>query len=322
MKVVLTGASGFVGRALGNALSATSKITAVTGLVRAPVTGVGFDTRVINDLSDKKGLQDSFRGADVVVHLAARAHVLGDESQEPLSEFRRVNVEGTLNVAKAALESGVSRLVFLSSIGVNGNKTEGNPFSEKSIPDPVSDYALSKWEAEESLRNLCAGSLMELVIVRPPLVYAGQAPGNFGRLLKLVSAGIPLPFGAVSNFRSMVALDNLVDFLQSCILHPEASNETFLISDGEDLSLAQIIGCLAEGMAKRVILVPVPVAILSLGANILGKGAIIEQLCGSLQVDAGKARRVLGWTPVLDARQALKDAGKHYSLLKSAGDDA
>jgi nucleoside-diphosphate-sugar epimerase len=317
MRVIVTGASGFVGSALGRAIKSKDGVDSVIGLVREEKAGLGFATRTAGNLFEDGNWRECLDGADVVIHLAARAHVLNDGHEDPLTEFRRVNVDGSLRVAEAALKAGVKRFVFVSSIGVNGNQTLTSPFNELTPPAPVSDYAVSKWEAEQALSRFFSGTGVELVTVRPPLVYAGHAPGNFQRLMWLVAKGLPLPFGAVDNQRSMIALENLVDFLMCCARHPDASGETFLVSDGEDCSLSEILALLAQGMRKRLVQLPFPLVLLQGVARLFGKRALVDQLCGSLQVDSNKSRELLGWQPKVSARDALIDSGRSYARLVS-----
>jgi nucleoside-diphosphate-sugar epimerase len=249
---------------------------------------------------------------DVVVHLAARAHVLQEGVADPLAEFRRVNVDGALSLARQSIANGVKRFIFISSIGVNGGFTSGQAFTENSPEAPHADYAQSKQEAERALKTLAEGSGMELVVIRPPLVYAANAPGNFRRLLKLVASGLPMPFGSVNNRRTMVALPNLVDFINACIQHPAAANETFLVSDSQSISTGEMARLLSQGMGKTTMLLPVPDALMKWTAKLAGKSNLYVQLCCSLEVDNAKARRLLNWQPPLTAQAALVQVGSQY----------
>ena len=312
MKVLVTGATGFVGSALMSALVTEPHIEA-RGAARsgseqdratAPIYGVG-------NIDAKTNWQPCLEGVDAVVHLAARAHVLQESCKDPLSVFREVNVQGTINLAKQCIEAGVKRFVFVSSIGVNGNTTE-RPFTEFCEPKPHADYAISKFEAEQQLTALLENASMELVIVRPPLVYDAAAPGNFRRLLAFVSKGLPLPFGMLENKRSMVSRTNLVDILKLCLTHPAAANEVFLAGDGEDFSTSEIVTLLAKGMGKSATLIPVPLFVLRTASTLLGRRGMYVQLCESLQVDSSKIRQLLGWKPKTNAQTQLIKAGREY----------
>lgn len=301
-RVVVTGASGFVGSQLCRHLHEC---------------GYGVDAWPREERSAEDDIA-ALSGTDCVVHLAGRAHVLHEQSADPLQAFREANCANTLRVARAALAAGVRRFVFVSSIGVNGQQTGEAAFDEHSIPAPHAAYAVSKLEAELQLRELMRGRAMQLVIIRPPLVYAGHAPGNFHRLLGLVAARVPLPFGAVRNRRSMIALDNLVDFIVRCIEHPAAVDQLFVIADGEDLSVGQIADLLAQGMGLRSRQLAIPPRLMHGAARLLGREGLYVQLCGSLQVDAGKARAMLQWQPPLSAQDALRQAGHDYLAGKGA----
>ncbi|WP_349971474.1 NAD-dependent epimerase/dehydratase family protein [Pseudomonas caspiana] len=314
-RCLITGASGFIGRALFDRLQAQG--LAVRGTSRRPAIVPG-DWVQVSDMGPDTDWSEALQGCDVVVHAAGRAHVLSEQGSDPLAEFRQVNVEGTLNLARQALKMGVRRFVFISSIGANGAETvPGQPFSEVCTPQPQQPYARSKLEAEQGLQELLAGSAMEWVIVRPPLVYAGDAPGNFARLLGLVSRKIPLPLGRVNNARSMIALRNLTSFLDLCIQHPAAAGEVFVVADGDDLSTGQMVELLAQGMDHRAMLVPVPARTVRWGLSLLGQEGLGQQLFGSLQVDAGKARTLLGWRPEVSTRDALRDSARQWLRNRS-----
>jgi nucleoside-diphosphate-sugar epimerase len=228
-----------------------------------------------------------------------------EKAAEPLVEFRRVNALGTLNLARQAVQAGVKRFVFLSSVKVNG---ERGVYSEAAPPAPVDAYGVSKAEAELGLRQLATDTGMEVVIVRSPLVYGPGVKANFQTLMHAVARGVPLPLGAIHNHRSMVALDNLVDFILTCIEHPAAANETFLVSDGEDLSTTDLIRRLARAMGRPARLIPVPASVLLGGAMLLGKHEMAQRLLASLQVDISKARQLLGWVPPISVDEGLRRA--------------
>lgn len=315
--VFITGATGFVGRALVEQLMVNMTYE-LNLLVREETTPFNAAVNQIviprqNPYSEPLPLDGSL----AVIHLAGRAHVINDKSKNPLCEFREINVQATLDLARQSVSAGVKRFIFISSIGVNGSLTHSEPFNENCSSRPSADYAISKFEAEQELRSLTSGSAMELVIIRPPLVYAGHAPGNFRRLLKLVSTGVPLPFASVLNSRSMIALENLVDFVSLCIHHPAAANELFLVSDSQSVSTVEMVTHLAEGMGIRPHLFQMPDILLRTGASLLGKHAIYSQLCGSLVVDSTKAQKLLGWVPPISTVDALHKAGRDYIALKT-----
>ncbi|MDZ7662819.1 SDR family oxidoreductase [Thiohalophilus sp.] len=307
--ILLTGATGFIGKALaGKILEQNSH--SLVAVVRNN-NRVDFPSSVklahVADIALKSDWSSALSGMDIVIHLAARAHVINDNGNNSLSELRRVNIDGTLNLARQAAAAGVKRFVFLSSIGVNGNSNI-KPFTEADSPGPVEPYAQSKLEAEEALQQLSTKTGMEIVIIRPPLVYGPGAPGNFGKLLEWVARGVPLPLGSTHNLRSYVGLDNLVDFIVTCIDHPAAANEVFLVSDGEDLSTTELLRRTAVVMGKPARLVPIPPRLLAISAAALGKRDLARRLLGSLRVDISKAREVLGWEPPISVDEGLKRA--------------
>lgn len=308
--ILVTGATGFVGSALVQALSARSGIK-VIGAVRNRAAALPGEVASvpIHNLGPEQDWWAALQGVEVVVHLAARVHVMTDRAANPLTEFRRTNVSGTLRLARQAAQAGVRRFVFISSVGVNGGETFSRPFSASDQPAPHTPYAVSKYEAELALSELAEETGMEVVTLRPPLVYGPNAPGNFATLMKALIKGIPLPLGAVTeNQRSFVALDNLVDLVITCLDHPAAANQTFLVSDGEDLSTAELLRRLGSAMGRPARLLPVPVGVLALGANLLGKPEIFQSLCGSLQVDMSRTRELLGWCPPIGVDEGLKRA--------------
>ena len=310
MRVLVTGATGFVGCSLVAQLVARGRVD-VLALSRQipanPVRGAKYLGGV--DLSPQTKWQPVLAGVHEIVHTAARAHMLHDRAADPLAEFRRVNVAGTLQLAEQAAAMGVRRFVFLSSIGVNGvHSASGRAFSELYQPSPHNAYALSKWEAEQGLLQIADETGLELVIIRPPLVYGFNAPGNFGSLMRAVQRSWPLPLGAVHNQRSLIALDNLVDFIITCITHPQAANQTFLVSDGQDLSTTELVRGMAQAAGVPARFIPVPVWALQAGASLLGKGDAVQRLCGNLQVDISKARNLLGWVPPISVEEGLRRA--------------
>lgn len=311
-RVLVTGANGFIGKALCQALAASSyKVSGLVRTVREPVPGVEY---VEVDLEHSDSLDVACQDVDCIVHLAGRAHVLNEHDQRPLEAFRRANCDSTLRLAQQALASGVRRFIFISSVGVNGAETSGKPFDELSSPKPHADYAISKLEAEEGLKKLLMGTGTELVIIRPPLVFGIDAPGNFGRLLKLVATGLPLPLGRANNRRSIISRENLVRFIALCIEHQAAAGQLFLVSDGRDVSTVEMVNALALGMGKRTLILPVPDVLLKIGARLLGKKSLYTQLCRSLQIDSSKAQNLLGWTPHENTQDALEKIGRICAL--------
>jgi nucleoside-diphosphate-sugar epimerase len=306
MQTLVTGVSGFVGK------STCTELLRRGMLVRAAVRNhvnfpEGAELVYVGDIGADTDWREALLGVDVVVHLAAKAHVV-QAGADALSSFRRVNTDGTLQLARQALEVGVRRFVFISSIGVNGFSTDQKPFVPDDLPAPHSPYAQSKYEAEQGLLALAAESNLEVVIIRPPLVYGFGAPGNFGSLARWISRGRPLPLGAVNNSRSFVALDNLVDFIALCAdreKSPKAANEIFLISDGEDISTSELLRRIAHAYGKPSRLINVPVGLLRLGAKLTGKSKMAESLLGSLVIDSSKATTLLGWKPVVTMQEQL-----------------
>lgn len=310
MRILVTGGNGFIGKSVVAQLSATAQVCAPKW--RMPTNPDSYQTQPNNTSTQLKYWNDALSGKDTIIHLAGRAHVIHDSSIDPLSEFRAINVQGTINLARLASQNAVKRFVFISSIGVNGGKTNSFGITEGTTPAPHADYALSKWEAERALEKVAREGNMEIVIIRPPLVYASHAPGNFGRLLRLVKTGIPLPLASIKNQRSMIALENLVDFITLCTHHPSAANQLFVISDGISVSTPDIIRYLARGMDQSARLFPVPQSLLRAGASLLGKAPLYSQLCESLVVDPTKAQQLLKWKPIISADEALVKAGTEF----------
>ncbi|MCJ7852218.1 UDP-glucose 4-epimerase [Pseudomonas sp. URIL14HWK12:I8] len=312
--VLTTGGSGFVGKVLLQRLAEGAR-WAPRALVRQlPARQLaGVDYRSFSELTAVDAASGHFEQVDTVIHLASRVHVMHETAADPLAEFRRVNVEGTLSLARAAAQAGVRRFIFVSSVKVNGETTDGRlPFTADETPAPSDPYGISKREAEEGLRQLAAQTGLEVVIVRPVLVYGPGVKANFRSMMNWLSKGVPLPFGAIHNKRSLVALDNLVDLLVTCIDHPAAANQTFLASDGHDLSTTELLQRLGKALGKPARLLPVPAAWLKGAATLAGKGGLAQRLCGSLQVDSGKARTLLGWQPPLDVDQALRATALNF----------
>jgi nucleoside-diphosphate-sugar epimerase len=311
MRVLVNGSSGFVGKALIPALLPRGHKPA-EALRRAEENPDGrLTTVVVGNIDGATSWSKALQSAEAVIHLAARVHIMRDSADDPLAEFRRVNTEGTLHLARQAAEAGVRRFIFLSTIGVNGNSTlHGRVFTPTDMPSPHDPYSMSKYEAEIGLHSIAQSTGMEVVIIRPPLVYGANAPGNFGKLTRLVGKSFPLPLGSINNRRSFVGIDNLVDFIVTCLEHPAAANETLMVSDGEDLSTPDLIRRMARAMNRPARLLPVPVWALKAGALLLGKGDAVQRLCGNLQVDISKSRTLLGWNPPISVDEGLRLAVK------------
>lgn len=313
MTTLVTGANGFVGSALCARLSNDGM--PVRGAVRSSNVRLGGTEGVrIDGLASDTDWSEALKNVEQVVHLAARVHVMNDKSSNPLAAFRRLNVEGTAALARQAAVAGVRRFVFLSSVKVNGEFTEaGHLFTEDDAPAPEDSYAVSKYEAEQLLRQIAAETGMEVVIIRPPLVYGPGVKANFGSMMRWLARGLPLPLAAVTeNRRSLVALDNLVDLIVTCLNHPAAANQTFLVSDGEDLSSAQLLKRMGAAMGHPAHLFYLPPALLKLGASVLSKPGIYQRLCGSLQLDIAKTRQLLGWTPPVSVDEGLRRAAEGF----------
>jgi len=304
VKVLITGATGFIGRTLTKRLVDDGQF-AVAAAVRQVSADLPDAVRQspVGDIGPDTNWEPVLQQVDVVVHLAARVHVMSDTASDPLAAYRRINRDAAAALALHAASSGVRRFVFLSSLKVNG---DSGIFSESDTPAPKDPYGISKHEAEAALREIATRTRMEVVIIRPPLVYGPGVKANFLALMRLVARGIPLPFGAIHNRRSLVAVDNLVDFIVTCIVHPTAANQTFLVSDGADLSTTDLIRRLALAMDRPARLFPIPQTLLMTGAVLLGKRDLAQRLLGTLQVDITKARTVLGWQPPVTMDQGLQ----------------
>lgn len=296
--VLVTGATGFLGRALVERLARDGYAVRAAAR-RAPGDWPeGVDPVAVGDLSGPTDWSAALAGVDCVVHCAARAHVLNETAADPRTEFRRVNTEGAIALGRQAAKAGVRRLVFISSIGVNGAATDGRPFTAADAPAPHSPYAVSKLEAEQGLQAVAAETGLELVTIRPPLVTGPDPKGNLATLIRAIRRGLPLPFGLVTaNRRDLVSLDVLCDLIETCIRHPAAAGRTFLVSDGRPVSTRRLLEDLAAAEGLRPRLLPVPPAILSLLLGLLGKTSLRAQLVGDLEVDVSATRETLGWTP-------------------------
>ena len=320
MKVLITGANGFIGRSFCERLPADGYQVrgAVRGAAQMTALPSGVEGVPVGDISAKTDWSEALGSIDGIVHLAARVHVMRESVADPIAVFRQVNVAGTERLARQAAEAGVKRLVYISSVKVNG-EGRSDPYTEMDRPEPQDPYAVSKWEAEQVLRDIAADTGLEVVILRPPMVYGPGAGGNFLRLLKFVKQGIPLPLASIKNRRSLIYVGNLIDAIITCLVHPKAAGETFLVSDGRDLSTPELIRLMAEAMGRKERLFPFPTGMLKAMGKITGRSAEIERVVGSLCVDSGKIRKMLGWKPGYTVEEGMREAVLWY---KSAGPPA
>jgi len=287
MKILVTGANGFVGRHLCRVLDAEG--LDVVRAVRNPMQGA----MAVGNMDGRTDWSEALRGVDVVVHLAARVHQIQEKEEDPLAAFRAVNAEGTANLAQQAGAARVKRFIFISSIKADD-------------PDPDDFYGISKAEAECGLKEICDDSGMELVIIRPPLVYGPGVGANFLRLMKLAASGMPLPLGAVKNRRSLVYVGNLCDLIRICLEHPAAAGQTFLVSDDQDVSTPELLRLLAKAQHKKAWLFPVPEKILRAVGRLSGRSAEVERLCGSLAVDIEHTKNVLDWARPVRLQEGIQ----------------
>ena len=309
--ILVTGANGFVASRLISQLELAGR-NDILRSVRGGAHAAGR-TFVSGDLSAHNDWGPALVDVDTVVHGAARVHVMSDSAPDALSKYRLVNVDGTLNLARQAAQVGVKRFIYISSIKVNGEVTSIEaPFAADDPPAPHDPYGISKLEAEQSLRQVSMETTMDVVVIRPPLVYGPGVRANFLSMLRLVHRGIPLPLGAVRNLRSFVALDNLVDLLIRCLTHPAARNQTFLVSDGEDLSTTDLLTRLGHALGRPARLIPVPVPLLTFAAGLLGKRDIVQRLCGSLRLDIDKTRRMLDWDPPITVDEGFRRVAEAF----------
>ena len=308
MKILITGANGFIGRAL--ILEAITRGLNVRGSVRENGSLPNhIDVVSVGDISFNTNWDQALKGCDVVVHLAARAHDKNMIESDLLNELRNVNVLGTIKLAKQAVAAGVRRFIFLSSIGVNGAESFSTPISYIDTPAPHSPYAISKYEAELELKKIAKETELELIIIRPPLVYGPNAPGNFGSLIRLISFGLPLPLGLIkNNRRSYIALDNLVDLILTCIFHFKAANQIFLVSDGEDISTTELLNRIRKVMNRSFLLIPIPVLFLNFFFLLIGKKVLLNSLICTLQLDIKHTCNVLNWSPPISLDEGLRRA--------------
>ncbi len=308
--VLVTGANGFVGRAVCDALTAAGR--PVRRGVRASASPAAADTVAVGDLGPDTDWRAALDGVQCVVHLAARTHVLRETAPDALAEYRRVNVEGTRALARQAARAGVRRLVFMSSIKVNGEATDTRPYTADDTPRPEDAYGLSKWETEQALARITAETGLEIVVLRPPLVYGPGVKGNFLRLMNLVARRLPLPLASIANRRSLVYVGNLADAVVSAIDAPRAAGRTYLLADGQDVSTPDLVRAIAVALGVEPSLLPCPPALLRLGATLAGRRAEFSRLAGSLQADCSLARGELGWQPRTSLAQGLAETARWY----------
>lgn len=316
MPILITGVTGFVGQALSN--KSAHYGFPVRGALRKPGdSSSNFQPIVMGEINGETVWLNAFQDVDVVIHLAARVHIMHDDSSDPLTEFRAANTAGTAHLARSAAAAGVKRFVYVSSIKVNGEATHGtHKFAESDQPAPQDPYGISKYEAEQALQRIAQETGLEVVIVRPPLVYGAGVKGNFAQMLKVISKSVPLPFASIKNLRSFIYVENLVDALIVCATHPNAAGQTYIVSDGEDISTPDLLRQLATAMNVPCRLFPCPPGLLRCAGNLIGKSAQVERLLGSLQVDSGKIRRELNWQPPYTLQQGLQATVQNQPIFK------
>lgn len=318
-RVLVTGATGFVGRALVETLATNLDYQVVALVRRESRFGATVQIQQAADFHQGPEVEAALKSVDTVVHCAARVHVMAESQADPQAEYDRVNVAATLALARRAHAVGVRRFIFVSSIKVNGEGTKpGEAYQAEDAPAPIDPYGISKAAAEQQLLDFATQSGLQVVIIRPVLVYGPGVKANFLSMMRWLDRGVVLPFGAIDNRRSLVALDNLVDLIVTCIHHPAAAGQRFLVSDGEDLSTTQLLRRMAVALGRPARLIPVPSWILSCAATALGRKALSQRLCGSLTVDICKTRELLNWTPPVTVEQALRKTAQHYKDSKTA----
>jgi UDP-glucose 4-epimerase len=310
--VLITGASGFIGRALIPELDRTGVAIRTAVRTNIQTNDCASTALSVGNIDSRTDWSAALKNIEVVVHLAARAHVMADAAIDPLAAYRQVNVEGTASLVRQAVRAKVKRIVFLSSIKVNGESRDAPGFNEDDKPVPEDAYGISKLEAEGQVVEICANTATEFVILRPPLVYGPGVKGNLAALMRAVDRGIPLPLGAVDNRRSLIGLDNLIGAIRLCIDHPEAAGKTFLVCDEAPVSSADLVRMIAHALGRKPRLLPVPEALLRMGAKLCGRGAAIDRLVGSLVVDSGAIRRTLGWQPTTSFAAGIEAMVRAY----------
>ncbi len=318
MKILVTGATGFVGQALCQRLLETGHAVrcAIRGGEGGAALPAGCETSVVGSIGPETYWAEAVKGTELVIHLAARVHVMRESVPDPLAEFRKVNTEGTRRLAESAAAHGVKRLVYISTIKVNGEKSDA-PFRESDRPAPQDPYGISKFEAESVLWEIGKRSGLEIVVIRPPLIYGPGVKANFRNLMNIVHRGVPLPFGTIRNHRRMVYLGNLVDIILCCSWHPSAAGEVFLAGDEESVSTPELVARIAESMGKKARLVSVPAGLIKWAGRISGKSAAVERLFGDLNLDIGKLEAKLGWKPPYDMKSGLRTTAEWFLAARS-----
>lgn len=308
---LVTGVNGFVGSCLSEMM--LSKGLSVRGAVRdSSKASKKIPSLVVGEINAHTNWHSALEGCDAVVHLASRVHVMKEDSSDPLAKFREVNVEGTANLAHQAVKAGVKRFIFISSIKVNGESTCGVPFNRSDNPHPQDPYGISKCEAEKVLIEISNNSAMEVVIIRPPLIYGPGVKGNLLSISRVVQKSLPLPLGGLKNRRDMVSIYNLCDLIMLCLTHPSAANKTFLVSDDSAISTSELVTYMARGMGKKTFLLPAPVKIMEFVARVFNKSSITDRLFGSLEVDISDTKKALAWKPPYSVEESFKMMFSNY----------
>jgi nucleoside-diphosphate-sugar epimerase len=317
-RVLVTGANGFLGRYVCPHL--TEMETEVIAAVRAPIPDGLPSTaavRTVGDIGPDTDWREALNGVEAVVHMAARVHIMDGAVSDPDGVYRRTNTEGTTNLARQAITAGVKRFVFISTVKVMGETTPDTPFTETDAPAPEDAYGASKWAAEQALSKIAVATGMEVVVLRPPLVYGARAQGNLLSLLRLCDLAPPLPFATIDNRRSLIYAGNMADAIRVCVDHPAAAGRTYFVRDGEDISIPGLVRCMAAALGRPARLFPLPVAALRLLAALVGKSAAIGRLTNSLRIDDGLIRRELGWTPPVSMIQGMEETAAWYKTRRN-----
>ncbi len=309
--VLVTGPDGFVGRVVCKELLERGYAVRGAQWDAAPLP-LGCESVIVGSIESSTDWKIALKDVEIVIHLAARVHVMNDTAEDPLSAFRKVNVDGSKRLAEYAADAGIKHFVFVSSVKVNGESTTNKAFSETDLPNPEDPYAVSKYEAEQLLREIEANSSMCVTILRPPLLYGPGVKANFLKLIKIVDRGIPLPFGSVVNKRSLMGLGNFIDLISHCIEHPAARGETFVVSDGQDLSTADLVRKIASALNKEPRIFSLSPSVLRAIGRITGKQDAVKRLTECLEIDSTKVRRVLAWTPPFSVDQELARTAEWY----------